>query len=188
MTIDRIDKRTILVSLGDEELRRYALCFDEGTAAVEEGLKSLLTTIGETCGLDPGGKSFLVEALPARSGCLLIISVRTVKRRRVYRIKRREASAVCVFFDADAMLDYFRADGGQSACAVYAYEGRYVLLPCGEPAENLGEYGELCPVSAAVRARVCEHGRLLRQVGVQRRHIGGRTVAVRDAARRDDGG
>lgn len=169
MTVERIDQGTILVSLCDEDMRRYSLCFDESASATA-GLKSLLSRVGEMCGLDHRGKSYLVEALPSPKGCLLIISIRTVKRRRVYRIKRQRARQLCVFFHADAMLDYFtavicRKGSHRDGYDVYRYQGRYVLLPAFAVSERvtarLSEYGELYPVSEAVFARIREHGELL---------------------------
>ena len=193
MTIEIMDKQTILVSLCREDMHTYALCFDDDKAGYpEQGLKRLLYHVGEVCGLDHRGKSYLIEALPSTSGCLLIISVHPVKRKKKYRIKRRVTQEICVFFDADAMLDYWRAEDQGEGCSVYLFKGRYVLLPSPSAPERstsrLSEYGEIYPVSAAVGARVREHGRLLVQKHIQRRHIGGRAVGVRDAAAGDGGG
>lgn len=188
MTIEMLDKGTILVSLGTEDMRRYALRFDDSVP--QTALKNLLCHIGEVCGLDHRGKSYLIEALPSRTGCLLIISVHAVKRRRKYRIKRSRTREVCVFFHADALLDFLRG-GMRGGYALYRYNGKYILLPgvaAGETElRRLSEYGELYPVSAALEARIREGGALLRQQDGERRHIGGGAVAVRDAALRDGG-
>ena len=164
MTVEMIGEKTILVSLCEGDMRRYSLTLDSNGDKVQSGLKDLLCRVGEICGLDHRGKSYLIEALPSNTGCLLIISVHTVKRRRKFRIKRTGARELCVFFDADAMLDFWRSypNGGYT---VYAYEGRYLLLPgvsaVGEMTARLSEYGELYPVSDAVFARVREHGTIL---------------------------
>ena len=193
MTIEMLNRGTILVSLGERDMQAYTLDFGaENITDNETGLISLLYRVGEVCGLDCRGKSYSIEALPAQNGCLLIISVRTVRRRRVYRIKRKKTTDLCIFFDADAMLDYLGAGRLPGGCAVYAYDGRYVLLPPSALSESdtarLGEYGEIVSVGAAAQARIREHGSLLLQEALQRRHIGGRTVAVRDAAARDRAG
>lgn len=189
MTIEMLDKGTILVSLAAEDMRRYSLRFDD--TVPQNSLKDLLLYVGEVCGLDHRGKSYLIEALPSRRGCLLIISVRSVKRRKIYRIKRSRTREICVFFHTDAMLDFLRC-GMRGGYALYRYEEKYILLPGlavgGDEIARLCEYGELYPVSAAVEARIREHGALLRQQDVQRRHIGGGAVAVCDAALRDGGG
>lgn len=164
MTVEMIGEKTILVSLCEGDMRRYALSLDGSTDKKQSGLKDLLCRVGEICGLDHRGKSYLIEALPTNKGCLLIISVHTVKRRRKFRIKRSQARELCVFFDADAMLDFWqsRPQGGYT---VYTYEGRYILLPCGsvtaDMTARLSEYGELYPVSDAVFARIREHGAIL---------------------------
>lgn len=167
MTIEMIGRRTILVSLGDDDMRRYSLRLQDSAEKAQTGLKDVLSRVGEICGLDHRGKSYLVEALPSRDGCLLIISVRSVKRRRVYRVKRRKARELCVFFHADAMLDYRRSVQPAGGYAVYRYEGHYVLLPSASApsamTERLSEYGEIYPVSETVFARIREHGKLLMQ-------------------------
>ncbi len=164
MTVEMIGEKTILVSLCEGDMRRYSLTLDGNADKVQSGLKDLLCRVGEICGLDHRGKSYLIEALPSNKGCLLIISVHTVKHRRKFRIKRTQAHELCVFFDADAMLDFWRSRP-QGGYAVYEYEGRFILLPCGsataEPIARLSEYGELYPVSDAVFARIREHGTIL---------------------------
>lgn len=164
MTVEMIGEKTILVSLCEGDMRRYSLCLSGNGDKARSGLKNLLCRVGEICGLDHRGKSYLIEALPSKNGCLLIISVHTVKRRRKYRIKHKQARELCVFFDVDAMLDYVRycSQGGYT---LYDYDGRYILLPGVSVSESgtarLSEYGELYPVSEAVFARIREHGKLL---------------------------
>lgn len=164
MTVEMIGEKTILVSLGEGDMRRYAFSLEGNADTMQSGLKALLCRVGEICGLDHRGKSYLIEALPSKSGCLLIISVHTVKHRRKFRIKRRQARELCVFFDADAMLDFWRSRP-QGSYAVYRYEGSYLLLPgvsvSTETMARLSEYGELYPVSEATFARIREHGAIL---------------------------
>lgn len=182
MTIEMIDRGTILVSLCDEDMRRYSLRMQDSAERVQTGLKNLLCYVGEICGLDHRGKSYLIEALPSPKGCLLIISVRHVKRRRIFRVKRQKARELCVFFHADAMLDYWQSVPCQGGYAVYRYEGRYVLLPSLSAPESavarMSEYGELYPVSEAVFARVREHGELLMQNRPARRQMTASSDAI----------
>ena len=164
MTVEMIGEKTILVSLCEGDMRRYSLSLEGDDDKMRSGLKDLLCRVGEICGLDHRGKSYLIEALPSKGGCLLIISVHTVKRRRQFRIKRKQARELCVFFDADAMLDFWRSRP-QGGYAVYRYEGSYLLLPgvsvSTETMARLSEYGELYPVSEATFARIREHGKIL---------------------------
>lgn len=191
MTIEMIDRGTILVSLVKEDMRQYSLNLDDTAPQnAEKGLKNLLYHVGEMCGLDHRGKSYLIEALPSREGCLLIISVHAVRRRRIYRIKRPKLRQVCVFRNTDDMLDYLtRCSDNFCNAALYRYEGRYMLLPAPTASDGalaaLSEYGDVSAISTTVAARIQEYGKLLWQKDVQRRHISGRTVAVRDTAFRD---
>ncbi|MBQ3264543.1 MAG: adaptor protein MecA [Ruminococcus sp.] len=191
MTIDLLDRETILVSLGVEDMRAYSLRFDKGVGYAENGLKKLLGQLGELCGTRSRGKSYLIEALPAKDGCLLIISVHAAKYRRKYRIKRSADRKICIFFDADAMLDYLSAAKDSEDFMLYRYDGRFVLLPPLTASDSvlarLSEYGELYPASPAALARVREYGSLLMEKNAQRRHIRSRAVTVRDAASRDGG-
>lgn len=182
MTIEMIGQGTILVSLGDDDMRRYSLLPEDEADKTRKGLKELLCRVGEVCGLDHRGKSYLVEALPCPNGCLLIISVRRIRRRRVFRVKRQKAYELCVFFSADAMLDYWQNSQRQGGYAVYRYEGQYVLLPSLSVSEKinakLSEYGELYPVSETVFARIREHGELLMQNPSSRRQITASSDAI----------
>ena len=182
MTIEMLSRGTILVSLDTQDMRRFRLSLDSG-ADVREGLTELLCHVGEVCSLDPSGKSFLVEALPKQEGWFLIISVRSVKRRRMFRIKRSQAATVCVFRCADDLLDFLAAKPSFDF-QLYLYRDRYTLLPTGGICDDaaLSEYGDLDHLSRAAIARVREFGALLLEKNVQRRHISGRTVAVRNAA------
>lgn len=158
MTIEMLNKRTILVQMAPEDMRRYALSFDD-EAAPEEGLKQLLYRIGEECGIDHRGKSWLVEALPSRDGCLLIISVRRV--RKVYRIKRSDKRTLCVFDTADMLLDWLLLGVGLGG-SVYRYRQKYVLIPSLAASKRtlalMGEYGRLIQADAVESARIREFG------------------------------
>ncbi|MBQ3331755.1 MAG: hypothetical protein IJG87_11335 [Ruminococcus sp.] len=192
MTIELLDNETILVSLCAEDMHAYSLRFDEETSKCpQNGLKKLLYHVGKTCGLDHAGKSYLIEALPSSDGCLLIISVRKAKYRRKYRIKRTRRGELYVFFNADAMLDYRSLHPDEEGYSVYRYKDRFVLIPSSfsrgaAPAEII-EFAESCPLSSTAIAHVKEYGTLLWEKELQRRHISGRAVAVRDAALRHGG-
>ena len=172
MTVDMLDTGVILVSMGDTEMRAYTLDFSEraDSERVKSGLIELLYRIGEICGVDYSGKSCLVEALPAKSGCLLVISVRPVRRRRVYRIKRPITRDVCIFSSADPLLDYLqRCSGRIAGYTDYRYNGEYALIPevySASALAELSEYGRLLSVSPIAAARIEEFGEAV----LQRRH------------------
>jgi len=162
MTIDKLSEGTILVSLIDEEMRSFRLDFSAADAEeTRRGLTRLMYKVARECGLDCRDKSYLIEALPGGSGCLLIISVRTVRRRRRFRIKRACSRMCCVFACVDDMLDWLKRGSGTD-CVIYSYDGIYVLLPDRRlsPAQSslLNEYGSVRELSAADAARIEEYG------------------------------
>lgn len=177
MTVDMLDTGTILVTLGESDMRAYTLDFSEtsDSSRLREGLTALLYRVGDMCGLESGGKSFLIEALPSHGACLLIISVREVRRRRVFRIKREKTQAVCIFDGCDPLLDYLsRGADRLSGYSVYEYNGSYALIPeplaSSQALSELSEYGRLLSVSPVAAARIREHGKQLTQRRAQRRY------------------
>ena len=172
MMIDVISKRTILVGLCAEDMERYSL--DLGSPDIEAsraGLARLMARVGSECGLRHEGKSYLIEALPGGDGCLLIVSVRDVKKRRVYRIKRKRLFDVCFFSTADDMLDCLKAELS-FGFRLYGYGGGYCLrpeLPAGERLRaQLSEYGSIKQLTAVGLARVTEVGELIFERSVKR--------------------
>lgn len=169
MTIDQLSQKTILVTLMRDDMERYSLDFGADEEGARRGLTRLLYRVGEACGLDHSGKSYLIEALPAGDSCLLIISVRPKRRR--YRVKRTRTTT-CYFFDGiDALLDW-RAAGVHIAGGVYALKGGYWLTPDYPPAPRvqllLSEYAAPSALDAVGVARLRELGTPVAGVGTRR--------------------
>ena len=175
MTIEMLDTGTILVSMRQEDMRDYRIDFDDKTdlEAAKKGLTRLMYRVGEACGLDHRDKSYLIEALPSGSGCLLVISVHKTGRRR-YRIKRPAERMVCVFDTADGLLDCLEKTEACVGYTLYLYRDRYVLLPQGDIGRRtqalLSEYGRVYQKDAVAVARVAEYGRLLLRRRARRDH------------------
>ncbi len=170
MTIDRLGESTILVTLMRDDMRRYDLDFEASADAAEtrQGLTRLMYRVGEECGLNHRDKSYLVEALPGKESCLLIISVRSGKPRKRYRIKRETTVECCVFQRCDDFLDWLsRPESAALGYSLYALSGCYYLLPTYplNPAESvlLNEYGAVTKKSPVAAARIREHGTFLRE-------------------------
>lgn len=184
MTIDMLNKKTILVTLQQEDMRRYALDLTAhtDTEMTRRGLTELLCRVGEECGLDHRSGSYLIEALPSRDCCLLIISVRRTRRKK-YRIKREKTRAICEFDTADAMLDWMESDRLENfGYTVYWYSGRYILIPdLSIPPISLGslsEYGKVVTASSVVIARVREYGKLLKEYHTARHQFAKKTSSA----------
>ena len=177
MTIDMLDTGTILVHLGESDMLAYTLDFSDTAdiTDVREGLGELVRRVGDMCGVGTGGRCFLVEALPSNDGCLLIISVRSVRRRRVYRIKREKTREICVFFDIDSMLDLMsRSEEESFGYTLYDYRGSCILMPesyvSSASRAELSEYGRLLKVSLVSAARIQEYGKVIREKRSHRRY------------------
>ena len=163
MTIDLLGENTILVTLSQEDLQRYHLDFsgsdDDGN---RKGLTGLMYRVGEECNLDHRDKSYLIEALPGKENCLLIISVRAAKSRRKYRIKRGGSVECCCFLSADDLLDWLnRPDSAEMSYALYQKDSRYYLLTdypwTPRQRHILSEYGKAMRKSPVFAARLREY-------------------------------
>lgn len=177
MTIDRLGESTILVTLMRDDMRRYELDFDSSadSRATRRGLTRLMVRVGEECGLNHRGKSYLIEALPAKESCLLIISVRSGHTRRRYRIKRERTADCCCFLSADDLLSWLsRPESSHMGYSLYLRENRYYLLPeypwTAAECAALNEYGAVSHESPVAVARIREHGRLISEQPDRRRY------------------
>lgn len=170
MTIDRLGEGMILVTLLHDDMTRYSLDFNESADGerTRRGLTRLMYRVGEECGLDHRDKCYLIEALPAKESCLLIISVRSNTVRRRYRIKRENRVDCCRFLTIDDMLLWMsRPESDRIGYALYAVSGSWYLLPeyplSAAERAVLNEYGAVSRESPVAAARIREHGKLLRE-------------------------
>ena len=150
-----------------DDLQRYDLDFEAADSdATRKGLTRLMYRVGEECGLNHRDKSYLIEALPGKESCLLIISVRVMKTRRRYRIRRRRCVDRCRFENADSLLDWLRlSDNENMSYVLYEKDGSYLLLaeyPLSEEQRGrLSEYGDVESIDAVAAARIREYGKEL---------------------------
>ena len=163
MTIEKLSDSTILVCLERGDMESRGLDFDRGDSEdIRRALAALMSRIGEECGLDHRGRSYLIEALPGGESCLLIISVKDVRPRKVYRIKREKQYDYCIFAKADDMLDLISARSAPDG-EILLFNGSYILLPrlplTEEQRASLSEYGRVGRLNAVSAARAREYGR-----------------------------
>ena len=178
MTIDRLSQGMILVTLMDDDMRRYSLDFNDAADGerTRRGLTRLMYRVGEECGIDHRDKCYLIEALPGKESCLLIISVRAEKSRRRYRIKRENTVDCCRFLSVDELLLWLqRPESVRMGYALYQSQGSYCLLPEYPLSKSerciLNEYGVICRESPVAVARIREYGTLLREQSRRHRHL-----------------
>lgn len=166
MRIDMLETGTVLVSLGDEDMREYQLDFapHANSAVLKKGLLKVIRQVQTRCGMTGRGECYLVEALPGKSGCLLMISVHTAERkRRIYRIKREERAAYA-FYNADALLDCMLAGLMPERYELYLLRGSYILLAeKGADTHALSEYGIPVRINPLTFVRIKEYGRCISQ-------------------------
>lgn len=161
MRIDILEIGTVLVTMGEKEQESCGLDFSADSGELKKALRDLLLRVNRECGLKSRGRSYLVEAFPAKSGCLLIISSHAVEhRRRVWRIKRQSDFLACFLDHADAMLDLLRCENAPKSYELYLLRGSYVLAaPQSDTnAAALSEYGTLLRLNAVSLARLREYG------------------------------
>lgn len=166
MRIEMLETGTVLVSIEAEDMPEYQLDFSSHSdpAAQKKAVLRVLREVQLSCGMTGRGESYLVEALPGKSGCLLLITVHTAEhKRRVYRVKR-EHRAAYVFFSADAMLDCMLAGLMPKDYEIYLLRGSYVLLTeQTEAGQRLTEYAVPVRMSRLIVERILEYGKRVYQ-------------------------
>lgn len=135
MTVETLTGERVLISLFKEDMESFELDpkkIDIKNPKTKRALFELLFIACLNCGITLDSKRFLIEALPAKDGCLFIISASPVKKRKVYRIKKNEEYPCFIFENAGDMLDAL-----SSLCASSPYyysnslfekNGKYYLV------------------------------------------------------------
>ena len=77
----------------------------------------------------------VVEAIPHGSGCLLLVTLKEKRGRRIFRIKKRRERLCCVFTDSEALIGAATALLGQPTdrYEVFLFRERYWLISDGSP-------------------------------------------------------
>ncbi len=164
MIIELLESGTVLVSLGTDDMSLYKLDFSDSSdpAAIKKGLVKVLGRVREKRGRTRC-ESYLIEAFPSKSGCLLIITVHTAEhKRRVYRVKR-PGDVACIFDSVDSMLDCMLSGHIPKNSELYEFNGSYVLLTRADHKSTaiLSEYGVFARIGGSVVSRLKEYGRRL---------------------------
>ena len=107
MTIEQLDESKVLISLCNEDMRDYKLKFGEMSFCSEHSKRILLRLLQLACskaGVSFEHKTWLMEALPHNSGCLLLVTMIEKKRRKTYKLKRVKEHPCFVFESAENLL------------------------------------------------------------------------------------
>ena len=107
MTIEKLNASKVLISLCDEDLQNFRLNIGEMSFCNEcsrRVLLRLLQLAGREAGVDSAGKTALIEALPLKNGCLLLVTFADKSKRKTYKAKRIKHKVVYVFDNAEDLL------------------------------------------------------------------------------------
>ena len=167
MTIEQIDSGKVLIMLKNSDMKDFSL--EYGTMGFDDPhsrriLSRLLSLACSKTGLNARNKKMVVEALPHKSGCLILLTLKE-KKRRVYRIKRSDKLFCCVFDDAEALLSALDNAEGLPESELLLYEGGYYLLAPEKLSSRLafilGEFSETYYCSKIRAAKLREAGKPL---------------------------
>lgn len=171
MTIEQLDSCRVLIVLKAEDMRDFSLEYNTlsfSDAHSRRILSRLLTLACSKTGMDVTNKKMLVEALPHKNGCLILLTLSPKKKRKSYKIKRDRKKLCCIFKDVDGLLDASMALRGKILPRNRAYrlKEKYYLIIDSRPVSlsalgTLTEFCETVSCSPAAAARIEENGRLI---------------------------
>ncbi len=173
MTIEQLDERKVLISLCSEDMKSFELEFENMSFYSEHSKRVLLRLLQLACmkaGISAKSKSVLMEALPHKSGCLLLVTMLEEKGPKTYKVKRVTSQVCFVFESAEAMLstaqELSRSELKLRSNSLWLLEGRYYLI-FDYPrvhrgiSEIAGYYGVECRCTGIQISRIKESGELL---------------------------
>lgn len=170
MTIEQIDPSKVLIVLGSDDMKDFSLEYSTLSFSDPHSrriLSRLLTLACSKTGMSIDNKKMLVEALPHKSGCLILLTLSPKQKRRLYRVKRSDKKLCCVFEDVDALIDASVAIRNTTSLpknSAYFLDDRYYLLVDSKPVSLytmaiLEEFSECYVCSRVAAARIEENGR-----------------------------
>lgn len=173
MTIEKLGEDRVLITLRQDDIKTLGLEIEKlspQNPEHEKKLKKLLLLACFDAGIDARGRRFLLEALPCKTGWLLLLYAQRIHSGKRYHIKKQTALPVCVFHSYDDMLDALSVLSKSASAlpcgALYEYQGRCMLI-FSYPAlpkhveRVLSEFGSLREFSALKIAHIREHGKVL---------------------------
>ena len=107
MTIEKLSASKVLISLCTEDMENFSLSISEMGLYNERSRKILMRLLElarKETGLGFSSKSVLMEALPVKSGCLLLITFADKNKKKTYKVKDVKGNSVYVFDNAEQLL------------------------------------------------------------------------------------
>ena len=167
MTIEQIDPGKVMIVLGSNDMKDFSLEYN--TLSFKDPhsrkiLSRLLTLACSKTGMSIDNKKMLVEALPHKSGCLILLTLKPKTKRRVYRVKKPDRILCAVFPDVESLIGASLALNKKlPENQIYYFSGKYYLLIEDNialyPLAMLEEYSDCYMCSKISAAKVREAGR-----------------------------
>lgn len=107
MTIEQIDPSKVMIVLGNNDMKDFSLEYNTLSFSDPHSrkiLSRLLTLACSKTGISIDNKKMLVEALPHKSGCLILLTLKPKTKRRAYRIKKADRYLCCIFPDVERLI------------------------------------------------------------------------------------
>ncbi len=172
--IEQIDEKRILISLGENDLERLSVKFEElslDEIRSREVINELLMYASKTTGVSFKNKRIVIEALKYQHGCLLLLTVKEkFDRSKRYRIKNTEEPYIFKFDDAESFLccirELYKLSSGQTTTAVLYRKSYYLIVTSSLPLSNkfkhiISEFSSEKHRGNVYSASLCEHGKVL---------------------------
>ena len=180
MTIEQIDDGKVMIVLGKGDMRDFSLEYETLSFSDPHSRRILSRLLKLACtktGLDTTDKKMLVEALPHKSGCLIVMTLTPKSRKRIYKVKQRDEVLCCIFDDVEALINAGVAIGSDLYLpenSVYLYGGRYYLLLKNRPVSVyalvlLEEFSDTYMYDKISAAIIAEHGKPIAEKDAIRR-------------------
>ena len=179
MTIEQIDPSKVMIVLGSNDMKDFSLEYN--TLSFKDPhsrkiLSRLLTLACSKTGMNVDNKKMLVEALPHKSGCLILLTLKPKTKRRVYRVKKPNRCLCCIFFDVEKLICASVALYSKlPENMIYNYNDKYYLLIEDNIAlrvlAQLEEFSDCYVCSKIAAAKVREAGKKIGEMAVIAKHF-----------------
>ena len=179
MTIEQIDPSKVMIVLGSNDMKDFSLEYNTlsfNDPHSRKILSRLLTLACSKTGMSIDNKKMLVEALPHKSGCLILLTLKPKATRRVYRVKKPNRCLCCIFTDIERLV---RAS--LALCLrlpenrIFYYNDKYYLLIEDNIAlhalAQLEEFSDCYVCSKIAAAKVREAGTEIGDVRIIAKHF-----------------
>ena len=173
MTIEKLNASKVLISLCGEDMQNFRLNIGEMSFCNERSRRILLRLLQLACkeaGVDSADKAVLMEALPLKSGCLLLVTFSDKSKKRTYKVKRIKDKFCYVFDDTENLLcaaeALYRRKCRSQKNSLWLYEDRYYAmfeypLTDYDLRSVLKTFAKEKRLSTVDISRICEGGRLI---------------------------